>query len=75
MFAGYTLMMMSYFQASSSEAESCVDLRRGVQTRCERGVKTAIEVVERYSTGSDFLEGLKSKSSIISGIRMPRSYP
>jgi hypothetical protein len=59
MIAGYTLMMVSHFQSFSRAANTSSST---TQTKCETGVATAVEVLRSYSTGSDFLMGLKGKS-------------
>ena len=59
MISGYTLMMVSHFQSSSTASNVSSSI---TQAKCEIGIATAVDVLESYSTGSDFLMGLKGKS-------------
>jgi hypothetical protein len=69
--AGYTLMMMSHFQSSSMSAmKSSSPMLAEVKQQCKTGVKTALEVLGLYSTGSDFLGGLRGKSWFANSLPM-----
>ena len=59
MIAGYTLMMMSHFQSSSTVA----NVSSGTtHIKCKTGVATTVEVLDSYAIGSGFLMGLKGRS-------------
>lgn len=57
--AGYTLLMIS---SSPLSVNTSVAKQRELQTQCQLGAMTAVEVLDSYSVGSGFLKGLGGKS-------------
>lgn len=55
----YTLLMIL---SSTLSANTSMAKQRELQTQCQLGAMTAVEVLDSYSVGSGFLKGLGGKS-------------
>lgn len=57
--AGYTLMMISFFQSHSPEQGVCAISVAELQGRCKYGVNASITSLEHFAVGFDFIKLLK----------------
>jgi hypothetical protein len=57
--AGYTLMMISFFQNYSPEKGVCAISVAELQGRCKYGVNASIDTLEHFAVGFDFIKLLK----------------
>ncbi|KAJ0130966.1 hypothetical protein HZ326_25938 [Fusarium oxysporum f. sp. albedinis] len=59
--AGYTLMMISFFQTYSPEEGICAISASELQARCKYGVNASIDALEHFAVGFDFIKILNDQ--------------
>jgi hypothetical protein len=63
--AGYTLMMVSFFQNYSPEEGVCTISVAELQGRCKYAINASIDTLEHFAAGFDFINLLKGKFFLV----------